>query len=85
MALAGERKPARPLISLKLNLMSVFNSIEETYVGFSAATGLRVEAHRILGWSFSERNFSLSEGFVTRGLPDYRLKREREWGELLDI
>ncbi|ERN20496.1 L-type lectin-domain containing receptor kinase VII.1 isoform X1 [Amborella trichopoda] len=72
MALAGQRKPGWPLISLELNLTSVFN--EEAYVGFSAATGQRVETHRILGWSFSERNFSLSEGLVTSGLPDYRLK-----------
>ncbi|ERN20497.1 L-type lectin-domain containing receptor kinase VII.1 isoform X1 [Amborella trichopoda] len=74
MALAGQRKPDRPSISLELNLTSVFK--EEAYVGFSAATGQRVEGHRILGWSFSERNFSLSEGLVTTGLPDYRLKGE---------
>ncbi|KAK4759758.1 hypothetical protein SAY87_022889 [Trapa incisa] len=71
MAPAGSRRPARALISVPLNLSEVF--LDEMYVGFTAATGQLVEGHKILAWSFSNTNFSLSEKLVTAGLPSFVL------------
>ncbi|KAL5973416.1 hypothetical protein ACLOJK_030066 [Asimina triloba] len=45
-----EPKPDRPLISMKLDLLSYV--LEDMYVGFSAATALVTSYHYILGWSF---------------------------------
>ncbi|KAK4797935.1 hypothetical protein SAY86_030261 [Trapa natans] len=71
IAPAGSRRPARALISIPLDLSEVF--LDEMYVGFTAATGQLVEAHKILAWSFSNTNFSLSESLVTTGLPSFVL------------
>ncbi|CAL4898462.1 unnamed protein product [Urochloa decumbens] len=43
-------KPARPLISFRVDLSLVFR--EEMYVGFSASTGLLASSHYVRGWSF---------------------------------
>ncbi|CAA0825108.1 L-type lectin-domain containing receptor kinase VII.1 [Striga hermonthica] len=71
MAPVGLRRPDRPLLSVALNLSEVFQ--DEMYVGFTASTGDLVQSHRILGWSFSNTNFSLSEGLITEGLPSFVL------------
>ncbi|CAA6665711.1 unnamed protein product [Spirodela intermedia] len=70
MAPAGKRKPLRPLIWTDLDLSEVF--LDDMYVGFCAATGVLVEHHRILSWSFSNHNSSLSEALVTSNLPSFR-------------
>ncbi|XP_008807990.2 L-type lectin-domain containing receptor kinase VII.1-like [Phoenix dactylifera] len=64
------RKPRRPLISIDLNLSAVF--LDEMFVGFCAATGRLVEHHRILGWSFSNSNFSAGDGLITSDLPNFK-------------
>ncbi|XP_058095402.1 L-type lectin-domain containing receptor kinase VII.1-like [Magnolia sinica] len=69
MAPTGLQKPDLPLISIELNLSDVL--LDEMYVGFSAATGVLVESHRILAWSFSNSNFSAYEGLITSGLPSF--------------
>ncbi|PSS10233.1 Legume lectin domain protein [Actinidia chinensis var. chinensis] len=69
MAIAGMERPSRPLLNVSLNLSQVFE--DEMYVGFTAATGQLVQSHRILAWSFSNSNFSLSEELVTTGLPSF--------------
>ena len=69
MAVAGEKRPQRPLLSVNLNLSDVF--LDEMYVGFTAATGRLVESHRILAWSFSNSNPSLSSELITSGLPSF--------------
>ncbi|XP_057499819.1 L-type lectin-domain containing receptor kinase VII.1-like [Actinidia eriantha] len=69
MAIAGMERPSRPLLNVSLNLSQVFE--DEMYVGFTAATGALVQNHRILAWSFSNSNFSLSEELVTTGLPSF--------------
>ncbi|KAK4858725.1 hypothetical protein QYF36_021065 [Acer negundo] len=71
MALAGTRRPKRNLLSVSLNLSGVFE--DEMYVGFTASTGQLVESHKILAWSFSSSNFSLSEKLITTGLPSFVL------------
>ncbi|CAN1184646.1 L-type lectin-domain containing receptor kinase VII.1 [Linum perenne] len=43
------------------------------YVRFTAATGRLVQSHKILGWSFSNSNFSFSEGLIATGLPSFVL------------
>lgn len=73
MALAGEKRPIRPMLNVPVNLSQVFE--DEMYVGFTAATGQLVEAHRILGWSFSNSNFSLGEALITTGLPSFELPK----------
>lgn len=72
MAPAGMGKPERPLLSETVNLSAVFE--DEMYVGFCAATGQRVESHRILSWSFSNTNFSAYEALVTTNLPSFVLR-----------
>lgn len=71
MAPVGVRKPTRSLMNVFLNLSAVFE--DEMYVGFTAATGALTQSHRILGWSFSDENISLSDGLVTFGLPSFVL------------
>ncbi|KAG6514891.1 L-type lectin-domain containing receptor kinase VII.1-like [Zingiber officinale] len=63
------RKPRRPLISVELDLSDVF--LDEMYVGFCASTGRLVERHRVLGWSFSNSNFSSGDGLITANLPSF--------------
>lgn len=69
MAVAGKTRPQHPLLSVALNLSDVF--LDDMYVGFTAATGRLVESHRILAWSFSNSNFSLSSELITSGLPSF--------------
>ncbi|CAI0468697.1 unnamed protein product [Linum tenue] len=71
MARAGANRPRRPLLNVSVDLSEVFE--DEMYVGFTASTGQLVQSHKILGWSFSNSNFSLSEGLVTTGLPSFVL------------
>ncbi|KAL3820470.1 hypothetical protein ACJIZ3_006375 [Penstemon smallii] len=71
MAPVGIERPSRPLLSVSLNLSEVFE--DEMYVGFTASTGALVQSHKILGWSFSNTNFSISEGLITTGLPSFEL------------
>ncbi|XP_052202654.1 L-type lectin-domain containing receptor kinase VII.1-like [Diospyros lotus] len=73
MTVAGKPRPRRPLLSVPLDLSQVFE--DEMYVGFTAATGSLVESHKILGWSFSNSNFSLSEALITTGLPSFELTK----------
>ncbi|KAK6149923.1 hypothetical protein DH2020_017448 [Rehmannia glutinosa] len=71
MAPVGMKRPNQPLLSVPLNLSDVVE--DEMYVGFTASTGALIESHKILGWSFSNTNFSLSERLITRGLPNFEL------------
>ncbi|KAK4485232.1 hypothetical protein RD792_007861 [Penstemon davidsonii] len=71
MAPVGIERPNRPLLSVSLNLSEVFD--DELYVGFTASTGALFQSHKILGWSFSNTNFSISEGLITTGLPSFEL------------
>lgn len=71
MASVGMRRPRIPLLSVSLNLSEVFQ--DEMFVGFSASTGDLIQSHKILAWSFSNTNFSLSEGLITKGLPSFEL------------
>ncbi|CAI0407473.1 unnamed protein product [Linum tenue] len=64
MARAGAKRPRRPLLNVSVDLSEVFE--DEMYVGFTASTGRLVQSHKILGWSFSNSNFSL-------GLPSFVL------------
>ncbi|KAL6205737.1 hypothetical protein ACLB2K_022990 [Fragaria x ananassa] len=45
------KKPGRPLIKVPLDLSDVF--LDEMHVGFTASTGVNVQNHNILSWSFS--------------------------------
>ncbi|CAK7350581.1 unnamed protein product [Dovyalis caffra] len=74
MALAGMKRPGRPLLNAFLNLSDVFE--DEMYVGFTASTGQLVQSHKILAWSFSNSNFSLSERLITTGLPSFVLPKD---------
>ncbi|GFQ07124.1 L-type lectin-domain containing receptor kinase vii.1 [Phtheirospermum japonicum] len=67
------KRPNRPLLSVPLNLSQLF--VDEMYVGFSATGGRLSESNKILGWSFSNTNFSFSEGLITRGLPNFELPK----------
>ncbi|KAL6574000.1 hypothetical protein OROHE_001542 [Orobanche hederae] len=71
IAPVGIRRPNQPLLSVPLNLSQVLE--DEMYVGFVAATGALTQSHRILACSFSNTNISLSEGLITRGLPNFEL------------
>ncbi|CAN1166049.1 L-type lectin-domain containing receptor kinase VII.1 [Linum perenne] len=71
MARAGTRRPRRHLLNVSVDLSEVFE--EEMFVGFTAATGRLVQSHKILGWSFSNSNFSFSEGLIATGLPSFVL------------
>lgn len=72
MAIAGSSKPVRPLVSVPLNLTGVL--VGDMYVGFTAATGLLVQSHRILSWSFSNSDFSVGDALITRNLPSFKLR-----------
>ncbi|KAL3522280.1 hypothetical protein ACH5RR_015114 [Cinchona calisaya] len=74
MAPTGIIRPKRPLLNATLNLSQVFQ--DEMYVGFTSATGQLVESHKILAWSFSNTNFSLSEELITVGLPSFELPKD---------
>ncbi|KAI3410753.1 Protein kinase domain-containing protein [Psidium guajava] len=43
-------KPVKPLLSVHVNLTSIFE--DSMYVGFSASTGTKRSLHYVLGWSF---------------------------------
>ncbi|KAJ7968567.1 putative Kinase [Quillaja saponaria] len=73
MARAGMRRPRTPLLNVSLNLSEVFE--DEMYVGFTSATGQLVESHKVLGWSFSNSNFSISKALITTGLPSFVLPK----------
>lgn len=73
MAPAGLRRPRRPLLNATLNLSQVLE--DEMYVGFTAATGQLVESHKVLAWSFSNSNFSLSEALITTNLPSFLIPK----------
>jgi hypothetical protein len=45
--------------------------MDETYVGFCAATGRLIESTKILAWSFSNTNFSIGDALVTNNLPSF--------------
>lgn len=55
MALAGEKRPIRPLLNVPVNLSQVFE--DQMYVGFTAATGQLVEAHRFWVGALATRIF----------------------------
>ncbi|GAU27145.1 hypothetical protein TSUD_104540 [Trifolium subterraneum] len=69
MVPAGQKKPQVPLISVDVNLSGVL--VDETYVGFCAATGKIVDSSKILAWSFSNTNFSIGDALVTENLPSF--------------
>ncbi|KAF2591232.1 hypothetical protein F2Q70_00039779 [Brassica cretica] len=72
MARAGSSKLLRPLISTPLNLTGVL--VGDMFVGFTASTGLLVQSHRILSWSFSNSDFSVGDALITRNLPSFKLR-----------
>jgi hypothetical protein len=74
LAKLGMKKPIRPLLNVSLNLSDVFE--DEMFVGFTSSTGQLVESHKILGWSFSNTNFSLSDELITIGLPSFVLPKD---------
>ncbi|KAI3732047.1 hypothetical protein L1987_63244 [Smallanthus sonchifolius] len=74
MAPVGVNKPTRCLICVPLNLSDVYE--DEMYVGFTASTGTLTQSHNILSWSFSNSDFSLSDGLVTENLPSFVLPDE---------
>ncbi|MBA0630872.1 hypothetical protein Godav_002925 [Gossypium davidsonii] len=69
IAKVGDKRPIRPLISVFVNLSTVF--LDEMHVGFAGATGQLVESHRILAWSFSNSNPSIGNALVTTNLPSF--------------
>ncbi|KAI3466678.1 hypothetical protein Pfo_023341 [Paulownia fortunei] len=73
MAPVGMKRPKQPLLSVSLNLSQVLE--DAMYVGFTAATGDMIQSHKILAWSFSNTNFSQSEGLFTEGLPSFELPK----------
>ncbi|KAL4349252.1 hypothetical protein AHAS_Ahas10G0023400 [Arachis hypogaea] len=74
MAKVGMKRPMKPLFNVSLNLSQVF--VDEMFVGFTSSTGQLVESHKILAWSFSNTNFSLSEELITTGLPSFVLPKD---------
>lgn len=77
IAPVGMIRPRRPLLSYPYDLSRVF--MDDMYVGFTASTGILVESHKILSWSYSNSNFSLWKGLVTEGLPSFELPKEPIW------
>lgn len=73
MVKAGMKRPKSPLLSLRYNLSEVFE--DEMYIGFTSSTGALVQSHKILAWSFSNTNFSLSDSLITTGLPSFVLPK----------
>ncbi|XP_015943140.1 L-type lectin-domain containing receptor kinase VII.1-like [Arachis duranensis] len=74
MAKVGMKRPMKPLLNVSLNLSQVF--VDEMFVGFTSSTGQLVESHKILAWSFSNTNSSLSEELITTGLPSFVLPKD---------
>ncbi|CAI9087440.1 OLC1v1021508C1 [Oldenlandia corymbosa var. corymbosa] len=74
MAPTGMKRPKQPLLNATVNLSQVFQ--DEMYVGFTSSTGQLVQSHKILAWSYSNTNFSLSEALITNGLPSFELPKE---------
>lgn len=74
IAKLGMKRPVRPLLNVSLNLSEVFE--DDMFVGFTSSTGQLVESHKILAWSFSNANFSLSDDLVTSGLPSFVLPKD---------
>ncbi|CAF1740778.1 hypothetical protein Bca4012_043515 [Brassica carinata] len=72
--IAGKIRPKTPLLSKPLNLSGVVE--DEMFVGFTAATGRLVQSHKVLAWSFSNTNFSLSDGLITTGLPSFVIPKD---------
>ncbi|KAL3627779.1 hypothetical protein CASFOL_029142 [Castilleja foliolosa] len=69
-------RPNRPLLSVPFNLSDAFG--DEMYVGFEGFRrdgGPLGESNKILAWSFSNTNFSFSEGLITSGLPNLELPK----------
>ncbi|KAL2475358.1 L-type lectin-domain containing receptor kinase VII.1 [Abeliophyllum distichum] len=73
MAPVGMKRPKQPLLNISSNFSDVFE--DQMYVGFTAATGALIESHKILAWSYSNTNFSLHEGLITRNLPSFELRK----------
>ncbi|CAI9756475.1 unnamed protein product [Fraxinus pennsylvanica] len=69
MAPVGMKRPKQPLLNVSRNFSDVFE--DQMYVGFTAATGTLIESHKILAWSYSNKNFSLHEGLITSNLPSF--------------
>lgn len=69
VAKVGDKRPIRPLISVFVNLSTVF--LDEMHLGFAGATGQLVESHRILAWSFGNSNSSIGDALVTINLPSF--------------
>ncbi|XP_075505504.1 L-type lectin-domain containing receptor kinase VII.1-like [Primulina tabacum] len=69
MAPVGVKRPKKPLLSVPINLSEIFE--DQMFVGFTSSTGALVESHKILAWSFSNDNFSFSEGLITKDLPSF--------------
>ncbi|GFP96332.1 L-type lectin-domain containing receptor kinase vii.1 [Phtheirospermum japonicum] len=82
MAPLGITRPRRPLLSVGLNLSEVLQ--DEMYVGFTASTGTLIQRHNILGWSFSNTNFSLrtpiyrTRGFIAGFSRSKRKRKEKD-------
>ncbi|XP_016499557.1 L-type lectin-domain containing receptor kinase VII.1-like [Nicotiana tabacum] len=74
MAPVGMKRPKQPLLDFLLNLSQVFK--DEMYVGFTASTGSLAQGHKILAWSFSNSNFSISDALITHGLPSFELPKD---------
>ncbi|XP_015960910.1 probable L-type lectin-domain containing receptor kinase VII.2, partial [Arachis duranensis] len=83
MAIAGKRRPNRPLISELVNLSDVF--LDEMFVGFCGATEQLIESHKILAWSFSNSNFSIGDGLVTTNLPSFGFVSGISFGILIFV
>ncbi|CDO99535.1 unnamed protein product [Coffea canephora] len=83
MAPTGIKRPKQPLLNATLNLSQVFQ--DEMYVGFTSATGQLVESHKILAWSFSNTNFSLSDALISSGLPSFELPKDPIYKEKVFI
>ncbi|KAI3971609.1 hypothetical protein MKW92_051614 [Papaver armeniacum] len=69
MGIAGKKRPVKNLISMDYDLTDVL--LDEMFVGFTAATGRLFQNHRILGWSFSNSNSSISELLINTNLPSF--------------
>lgn len=73
MAPVGMKRPQQPLLNVSVDLSQVLE--DEMYVGFTASTGNMTQSHKILAWSYSNTNFSLSEGLINVGLPSFELPK----------
>lgn len=73
MAPVGMKRPQQPLLNVSVDLSLVLE--DEMYVGFTASTGNMTQSHKILAWSYSNTNSSLSEGLINVGLPSFELPK----------